>query len=528
MKDAILKISRRHILEASLLVPFIGRAAAQQPTRGGRLIVGQCPEPLTLTSAITTAGPTQFVSSKIFDGLLEYTADMTPRPKLATGWSTSKDGLAITFQLRPDVTWHDGKPFSADDVAFSVMEVWKKYHSRGRSTFASVEAVDTPNATTAILRLKQPAPFILSAMSSLESQVVPKHLYAQGNVLTNPANIAPVGNGPYRLKQWDRGNFIILERNPQYWGSGRPRLGTVIFRIIPDPSAHAEALQAGEIQASAFVELTDIQRLVSTGLVADRGVHACAEGGWGLEFNLDRHPFGDVRVRQAIAHAVDLDFIAQTIWSGFARPSTGPIPRSIAAFYTDDVPRYPYDLKTAAALLDQAGLKPDASGKRFSFTIDPVPVASAQQRTAEYIRDSLSKIGVEVSVRMQDFGSFIYRAYSKRDFDVLITGGQMGPDPAIGTQRFYWSKSFSPGVAFTNTSHYASATADQALEDAQHAVAIETRREAYHRFQKIAQADLPRIPLVEASAPSVYTQQVHELIDPAQGLYGSFADTWIG
>ena len=187
-------------MATDLALPLSARAAQPLP-RGGTLVIGSGPEATSgLTSAITSAGTAQLVSGKIFDGLLTFDEQFNPKPQLATRWEAARDGLSLTFHLRPNVRWHDGQPFTSKDVAYSVLEIWKKYHSRGRTTFANVIAVDTPDALTATLQLSKPAPYLLSAlMSSVEAQILPQHLYAGREVLSNPLSNAPFGNGAFKF-----------------------------------------------------------------------------------------------------------------------------------------------------------------------------------------------------------------------------------------------------------------------------------------------------------------------------------------
>jgi peptide/nickel transport system substrate-binding protein len=521
--------SRRDLLGAGLIsmLPAAGYAA-ETPVRGGQLIIGQYTDPPMLTGALTTAGASQFVSGKIFDGLLTYDLNMTPRPRLAVAWSNSPDGRSLAFRLRPGVSWHDGKPFTSADVAFSVLEVWRKYHSRGRSTFANVVAVDTPDPLTAILRLSKPAPYILSALSALESQVVPKHIYAGTDILTNRANIAPIGTGPFRFVEWKRDEYIALERNPNYWDKGKPYLDRVIFRILPNPDAHATALETGEIHLTEdVVPIHEIARLTTSGrILLDSTDYPCISRSSGLEFNLDRPALADVRVRQAIAHAIDREFIIRNIWQGYAKPAISPIPGNQISFFTPDVPLYPYDLKKAAALLDQAGLKPGQDGVRLTVNLDPTPGGAQETRIGEYIRNALGNIGIRANLRNQDFASFVRRIYTNRDFDLNISGGQMGPDPVIGTQRFYWSKNFQRGIAFSNGAHYDSPAADSALERAQSETDPIKRRADYVEFQRIAQTDLPRIPLISPLPLALYVRNLHRLATGAEGTWGNFAEAY--
>lgn len=528
-----MRISRRKVLEqgcgaaGAALLPGGGHAA---PVRGGQLIVGVSPEPPLLTSAITVAGPVQVISGKIFDGLLSYDDRLNPRPQLAQSWTVSRDGLTYTFRLRPGVTWHDGKPFTSADVAYSVLEIWKKYHSRGRATFANVTAVDTPDPLTVIWRLSRPAPYILSALASIESQILPKHLYAGRDVLTNPHNVAPVGTGPFRFAEWKRGQYIVLARNPNYWDKGKPYLDRAIFRILPSAAAMATALETGEVQlvsgvSLAYSDIGRLSRLPDVALFRRNGSYTA--GVTGFEFNLDKPYFKDVRVRRAFAHAIDRNAIVKNVWFGYGKAATGPVPPSLTQFYTSDVPAYPFDPDKAKALLDQAGFRPNGSGVRLSITHDPVPASESYMRCAEYLRDALGKIGVKVQIRAQDFPTFLRRVYTERDFDTIHFPANASPDPAIGTQRLYWSKNFQKGVAFSNGSHYVSPEMDRLLETAQTEVDPAKRRALYAAFQKLAMTDLPRIPIIALDEVVLANRRLHDYITDDTGFDGNLASAYL-
>lgn len=520
--------SRRNLLQSAAVSGAVGlvpgwSGASAAPARGGRLVIGVASEPAVLTSAITSAGPTQYVSSKIFDGLLRYDSKFNARPQLAQSWAVSPDGLRITFKLRPGVLWHDGKPFTSADVAFSVLSVWKKYHSRGRSTFANVVAVDTPDPLTAVWRLSSPAPYILRALGSPESQIVPKHLYEKGDVLTNPRNIAPIGTGPFRFVEWKRGQYIALARNPAYWDKGKPYLDQIIFRQLPDGSGAMTSLETGEVQLIVDPLLSDVARIKRIPGVTQTLSTGFTGGLAAFEFNLDRPVFRDVRVRQAFAHAIDRNFLLKNIWYGYGEVADSPIPAALEEFHAGNLPAYPFDLKKAAQLLDAAGFKPGRDGIRFSVTHDFLPIGQNYRRSAEYIRTSLAKIGVRLELRSQDYPAFVRRVYTARDFDTVQYAASAGPDPAIGTQRFYWSKNFQPGVAFSNGAHYLNPQVDSLLEAAQAEIDPAKRRAQYVRFQQIVQTDLPKIPLVAIN--QVYLSRgVQSYFVDAYGIMGNFAD----
>jgi peptide/nickel transport system substrate-binding protein len=529
--------SRRGLLRGGLAVGAVEAVlgqprarAGETPVCGGQLIVGQFPEPAVLTSGLNTAGPTANISGKIFDGLLTYDFDFRAQPQLATAVEASPDGRTIRFTLRPGVTWHDGHPFTSADVAFSVLEIWLKYHARGRSTFANVASVETPDPLVVVVHLSQPAPFILNALVSTEAQVLPRHLYEGTDILANPHNIAPIGTGPFRFVRWDRGSHILLERNSGYWDQPKPYLDQILYRFIPDAGARSAALEAGDVHlvGESNVPGPDLARLAALPQLAfDTNGYDYGSSVALFEFNLDRPVLQDARVRRAVAHALDQQFIADAIWFGYGKPATGPIPPSFTAFYSDDVPRYPHDLKRAAALLDEAGLRPDAQGIRLSITHDFMPYGDPYQRTADYIRDALKKIGIRVAIRTQDYAAFVKRVYTDRDFDTTNYSASTGPDPAIGVQRFYWSKNFQPGVAFSNGSHYARPEVDAALEEAAVETDPQRRRALYAQFQALVQADLPELPLSVLRQVTIAQRRVRRHTVTIDGIRGNFAETYV-
>jgi peptide/nickel transport system substrate-binding protein len=524
-----MSLSRRSFIKHSMILSaaagVVGQTsgifAAVDGTQS--LVVSQFPEPTVLTNALTTDGTIYTVTSKLFDGLLSYDAQRKPVPRLATDWHVSADGLVYTFNLRQGVTWHDGRPFGAEDVAFSLQSIWRKFNSRGITTFAPVSKVDTPTPLQVVLTLSTPAPYLLSALSSIDAQVLPRHLYQDGNPLTNPHNIKPIGTGPFKFERWERGTAITLVRNEHYWDSGKPHLDRLVFRIIPDLTAASAALETQAVQL-ASVALSNVKRLRGLSELQVSEISAPYSPGLvGFEFNLEKPVFADVRVRQAFAHALDRDFIVKNIYFGFAQPAYSTLPASMSDFYDDSVPRYPFDLARAEALLEEAGLKKGADGLRLTVYNDPNP-ANETLQIAHYLRSNLAKIGVKLVIRSQDFPEYVNRVYTRRDFDTTLISATAGPDPVMGTQRFYQSSNFKPGIAFSNGAHYANPTVDELLEHAQGEVDPVKRKALYHEFQQIVLKDLPKIPLVSPTVVVVTQKQLKDFFNSSEALYGNFAD----
>jgi peptide/nickel transport system substrate-binding protein len=502
--------------------------AAAQPRAGGTLTIVQGAEPAALVSGVNTSTFIGTVSTKIHEGLLAYDFDLKPRPALAESWTVAPDGRTYTFKLRRGVTWHDGKPFSSADVKFSLEEIWKKLHPRGRVTFAKVTAVDTPDAATVVLKLSDPTPMLLSALSAYESQVLPKHVYEGKDFTTHPALNAPIGTGPFVFKEWRKGDFIRLEKNPTYWDKGKPYLDAIVVRIIPDAAARAAALEKGEVQLGVFnpVPLADVKRLTALPTVKaeTRGYEYFAPM-YMMEVNLRTEHLKDARVRHAMMHALDRTFMADTIWFGFARPATGPLVSTSPFYTTQNVPQYAYDPARANAILDEAGLKRGAGNMRFKASLTFPPVQPEIPRTAEYIKQALGRVGIDVELRNIDLATFIRQVYNW-EFELTQNYLYLLPDPTLGVQRLYISGNIKKGTPFANAAGYENKDVDAAFAAAQTENDPARRRALFAQVQRLIQEDLPAFNLLELSFVTLYNAKLVNHTMGADGPYGSFKDTY--
>ena len=170
---------------------------------------------------------------------------------------------SVTFKLQPGVKFHDGKPFTSADVQFSVMDVLKRVHPRGINTFRAVESIETPDPLTAVFKLSEPAPYMLMALSGYESPMLPKHIFGVGDITSHPSANKPVGTGPYKFVEWQKGQYMRFDRNPEYRKPGRPYLERIVARFIGDGGTRAAALETGEVQIAGFNSIPplDVKRL---------------------------------------------------------------------------------------------------------------------------------------------------------------------------------------------------------------------------------------------------------------------------
>ena len=520
----------RVAVAASAMLWLATTTATAEPHRGGTLSFLVEPEPPALSTLAHTAGPSTKVSAKVQEGLLTYDHDLTPKPQLATAWSISPDGLRYTFTLRDGVNWHDGVPFTSADVAASI-RLLQQYHPRGRGTFANVVDIETPDRLTAVIVLSRPAPYLISAFAGSESPIVPKHVYEGSDPAANPRVNAPIGTGPFVFKEWVRGSHVIYERNPDYWDKPKPYLDRLVVRFIPDAAARTAAFESGTVDlgGESPVPLSEVERLKTDERIGiETAGYTYSPSVQRIEFNLDNPYLRDLRVRQAFAAAIDRKVILNTVWYGFGVVSPTPISPSLARFYDPSVPAIPFDPKRAEALLDEAGFKRGPDGVRFRLVHDFLPYGDGYRRTADYLRQALGRVGIAVTIRSQDFATYIKRVYTDRNFD--FTNNSMGNtfDPTVGVQRLYWSKNFKRGVPFSNGSGYRNPEVDALLE----AATVETdpakRVEEFSRFQQIIARDLPDLTLLTLENLTIYNRRVHDHTVGADGLNGNLADAWIG
>lgn len=470
------------------------RAFAQQtPRRGGVFTVHYGAEQRMLNPSLQASTGVYIIGGKIQEPLVDLDANGQPVGLLAESWESTPDGKTITFKLRRGVTWHDGKPFTSADVQFTAMEMWKKLLNYGTTLQLFLTAIDTPDPHTAIFRYERPMPLnlLLRALPDL-GYISPKHLYDSGDIRQNPRNLAPVGTGPFKFVTYERGQHVIAEKNDNYW-RGAPYLDRIIWRVITDRAAAAAQMEAGQLHYSPFSGLTisDMARLSKDPrfVVSTKGNEGNARTNT-LEFNFRRKELADIKVRQAIAHAINVPFFIENFLGDFAKAGTGPIPSVSTDFYPGaDTPQYPYDKAKATRLLDEAGLRPAAGGVRLTLRLLPAPWGEDISLWATFIQQSLGEVGIRVEVVRNDAAGFLRQVYAEHAFDLATGWHQYRNDPAVSTT--VWYRSGQPaGAPWTNQWGVADATLDKIIDDAATEVDPVKRKALYGDFVKRANGEL--------------------------------------
>jgi len=512
-----------------VIAAFVGMASlasAEEPRRGGALQSVLWPEPPGIMTGINTQSSALLPTTKIFESLLKYDFNLNPKPNLAESWEISPDGLKYTFKLRRNVRWHDGKPFTADDVVFTYADYSIEVHPRARQVFERTR-VSKIDDYTVEFALKEPfAPLIRSF--DLCCLIVPAHLYKGTDFRNNPNNLKPVGTGPFKFKEWKRGEYIHLVRNDNYWRDGLPYLDEIYYRFVPDAASRALALETGQMQLATQndLELFDVNRLAKLGHLdmTTKGWEWGSPIVW-IEMNLRKKPFNDKRFRQALMYALDRKYFRDVIFQGSANLATGPV-HSGSPFYEPNVTPYVQDTAKAEALLDEMGLKRGADGKRTTIKLLGLPYGEVWNRAAEYTRQALRKVGIEVILEPSDAAGWAERTRNW-DFEMTMYFLTTLGDPALGVSRTFLSDNQKQGVLFTNHAGYANPEVDALFNKAAISTSDDERKKLYSQVQKILVDDAAVLWLVELIWPTVYSKKLHNAVTDASGPNGSFAETWL-
>ncbi|MDA7418586.1 ABC transporter substrate-binding protein [Xenophilus arseniciresistens] len=467
-------------------------AFAQDIKKGGTLVIGSTQAPRHLNGGVQSGIATAVPSTQLFASPLRFDDQWKPQPYLAESWKMAEDGKSLTLNLRKNALFHDGKPITSEDVAFSIMAI--KANHPFSTMLAPVEKVDTPDAHTAIIRMAVPHPAIILAMSPALAPIMPKHVYGDGTDLKNhPRNGAGlVGSGPYKLAEFRPGQRVVMEKFDKYFLAGKPYLDKIILNLSPDTQNLVLGMERGDLHMLTFASgSVDMKRMKANPRlnVESKGYEGVGAINW-LAFNTTRKPLNDVNVRKAIAYAVDKNFITKALMGGFATVEDGPIISS-SPFAAPDVVKYPLDLKKSAQLLDTAGFKAGADGERFKLTVDYIPGGDEQQKNvAEYLRSQLKKVGIAVEVRASaDFPAWAKRI-AAHDFDMTMDSVYNWADPVIGVHRTYLSTNIKP-IVWTNTQGYSNPKVDELLNEAGKITDTTKRKAYYASFQKIVTDELP-------------------------------------
>jgi peptide/nickel transport system substrate-binding protein len=502
---------------------------ASAPKRGGSLIMVISGDPPTLSTDVTTGVPDVSIGSVIYDGLTRIDENFKPAANLAESWTISPDNTKYTFKL-VQAKWHDGKDFTSKDVKFTLEEISTKYGSKFAATASHIKSITTPDARTVVIELDKPfGPLLFSLSNYTNAAIMPEHLFAGTNILTNPTTLAqPVGTGPFMFKEWSRGQYVKLVRNPNYWRPGKPYLDEIIFREIPDPASRVLALKAGEVDYIYFYffpisQYTDVAQDARL-QVRERGIpedHL-------ILFNVRKSPFDNVKVRQALFMAIDREYVKKVVYQNLGAVMKSAINTNLGWAYNpavDLAKMYPFSLERAAALLDEAGLKAGADGKRFDLHLVYDSTDPSNGAFSQVLQSTWGKIGVKVIFEGSTRNVELKQVYTDWNFDATLQAYSTSGDPALGVARLYVSSAIKK-APFVNASGYSNPEVDALFDDGANATTLTDRGEAYKKVQTILARDLPVFPIWQTALINVATKKVQGKWSWATG-YDYWEEVWL-
>lgn len=500
--------------------------ASAEPVRGGTLGLIAQPEPPALVHALVSHVSTQYVSGKVLQSLLQFDNELKAVPVLAKSWSLSADRLTWVFDLQEGVKWHDGQPFTADDVVFSFRDFYPSVDPRQHSLYEEFfDKVEASGPLQVTIRLKKPFSPLLASLGSGLRPIVARHLYeGKGDYRSNPANLQPIGTGPFVFKEWKRGAYIRLERNPEYWKAGLPYLDAVVYHVIPDAASRSVAFERGDVKAlrSGDADYADLARLAALPDVtrSDKGWELF-HGQAFLQINTRKPGLDNAKVREAILLSLDRQFIVDNIFFGTGSPARGVFAPG-SPEHDPQLPQHDYNPAKARQLIQESGV--DVSKLRLRLLNGEK--GGAWERLAEYTRQALLPLGIKVQVVTSDSATW-YQRVSDWEFDLTYNFIFQVGDPYLSTSYLYRSDNIVKGSPFNNVGGYANPEADALWQQAVNAASEQQRIAAYRQLEGVLNRDLPILPIYEMVFPTLYHQQVHNLLRSATSLNDSAEDVYL-
>ncbi len=410
------------------------------------LVLGIVLEPPNLDPTSNAAAAIdEVVYANVFEGLTRIGSKGEVLPDLAESWTVSDDGKTYVFKLHTGVKFHDGSDFDSADVKFSLDRAMAENSTNAqKGLFAQIESVEATAPDTVTIKLKQAQGEFLYNLGWGDAVIVAPES-AEGN------KDKPVGTGPFKFDHWAKGSEIGLVRNDDYWGT-KVALEKATFRVIPDAAAAIPALLSGDVQAFPNAPVGDALAQIQ----ADsrfKVVIGATEGETILSTNNKKAPFDNIKVRQAIAHALNRKEIIDAASNGLGVPIGSHFSPANAA-YVDLTGTYPYDVDKAKALLKEAGLE---NGFKATIKLPPVPYA---RLGGEVIAAELRKVGIELEIIPVEWAQWLDQVFKAKDYDLTIVSHTEPNDIGIYARKDYYFNYDNP--AFDKVMAELSGTSDAA------------------------------------------------------------------
>jgi len=469
----------------------IRQQSSGTPSYGDIMVEGSIGDASNLIPLLSSDSTSHEIGGLIYNGLVKYDKNLNIIGDLAESWDISRDGLVITFHLRHNVRWHDGQPFTAEDVLFTYqLTVDPRTPTAYAGDFLKVKKAEALDDYT--FRATYDKPFA-PALMSWGNAILPRHLLAGKDITRTPLARKPIGTGPYKFKEWIAGQKIVLVSNTDYF-EGRPYIDGYILRIIPDMATMFLELRAGGIDRMSLTPLQYTRQTENPLFRRDYKKFRYLSFAYTfVGYNIKNPLFADRRVRQALALAIDKEEIIQGVLLGLGKPATGPFKPGTWA-YNQNVMTFPHNPGKARALLAEAGWLDrdgdgllDRDGQPFAFELLVNQGNEVRGKCAEIIQRRLAEIGISVKIRVVEWAAFVNDFINKRRFDATILGWTIPLDPDLYD---VWH-STKTGPQELNFTSFKNEEVDRLLEKGRSTFNLEERKKCYYRIQEILAEEQP-------------------------------------
>lgn len=499
--------ARRGILVASALVLTGAVSAwsspathpASNPSAAYTLVVSAQTEPTNLQPDAKVNDAAYAIDQNIYNKLVTIDYHYNVVPDTAYKWTVSSNGLNYTFYLHNNIKWSDGVPYTSADVVWTLNHIVKDQGSVAANL--PIAKATALNTYTVRVTLKHRDAAFLGFLSWYGTFILPKHIYAGTNWLTNPNNEHPVGTGPFTFQSWTKGQSITLMANKNYF-KGAPQVGKVVFTFVPDSSTALQDLLNGSTDIDTnSVPYTQVPGLRKNPKLQVKLI-TYPDYAY-IDPNVQKKPMSDVKFRTALSYAIDRSQVAEKATSGIWPVAEGMYPPVISWAYNKNARLPAYSPSKAEQLLTAAGYKPNAQGVRASvnlvvFNSPPFP------DIATLVKDNLAKVGINVNLVELDINTWTQRVGTDHDFDLALLSGFQGPDPDALMGRI------GPGGT-ENNGRFDDPRIDKLLLKGEELTDRAQRAAIYKQVQSLMIQDMPIIPITGDSEPTVAASYVQNL-----------------
>jgi peptide/nickel transport system substrate-binding protein len=506
--------------------------AAAVPAFGDTRIEASIGNVSSLIPNVTSDSASHEVGDFMYNGLVATDKNLNVVGELAKSWTFSKDCLTLDFTLHDKVKWHDGQPFTADDVVFTWQTTMDpRVPSPYKPDYQDVDKVEARGRHEVRVTYKRP---YAKALLSWAIPMLPRHLLEswvrEGKIKEAPQNwTAPIGTGPYKFKEFRSGERVVVAANPDYF-KGKPHIARIVYRIIPSQATIFLEVKAKGVDLAS---LTALQYARQTDYPAfEQSYNKFRLPGTGYTYfgmNLKDPRFADRRVRRAFAHAINKQERLDGVVVGLGREATGPFrPGSWAD--NPNVKAIPYDPKKAVALLAEAGWKEKngdgllvKDGVPFTFELLTNQGNDERKKVAEIVQARLREVGVGVEIRILEWAALLKDHIKKRQFQTIILGWGTGIDP---DQYVVWHSS-QMGADELNHISYANRDVDSLLEAGRSSCVQAERVRYYQRLHQVLAEDQPLVFLYWRDSLPVVSSRIHGLDPGASSIKWNFTDWFV-